>query len=521
MKEFIRSLRKTPIVVFLILSGVLNYIFGTLMAKINIVFADITSLEKTEFLHRSITLIGLWVIIRVLNQLIGKINKHKMLDANYMKWITKLTRSKLSSISSISTGTINNAIHAIAACDKGMTECIMNILPNIIPFIILCQKEWQSSGWKPVVINVSCMVIFAIYGWKASTMKVYKRQAKARSDISTVTVDCIKNSQTIKYFNKEDWSINRQETKQRETFPDQLALSGIFLNCIFCTLMWLPTIAAIMFCWHDISTVLYVIMMSYVIDNIAGCISGYMETRTEKINQLEILGKLEPDDNTSKEEIDISMVIRDIEFSYDPENKDAVKFKIPFLYFVKGRRYCITGKSGFGKSTLAKLITSTMAPQKGIIPNINSVYMFAESEMFNISIFENITLGEDADKKEILDMLEQFEVNVDLDIFKDSVGENGCRLSTGQKQRINLCRTLFYARRHPSSLIVMDEVTAALDIKTSIKCLKYLHSEFERLETTLIYISNKTDYKEIDGFITNDVYVHRNGNTVTYDLTEE
>ena len=521
MREFIRSLRKTPIAVFLILSGVLNYIFGTLMAKINIVFSDITSLDKSEFLRKSITLIAIWVVIRMLNQLIGKVNKHKMLDSNYMKWITRLTNSKLSSISSISTGTINNAIHTIAACDKGMTECIMNLLPNVIPFFILCQKEWQASGWKPVAINVTCMAAFALYGWKASTMKVYKRQAKARSDISTVTVDCIKNSQTVKYFNKEDWSINRQETKQRETFPDQLALPGIFLNCIFCSIMWLPTIAAVAFCWNDISTVLYVIMMSYVIDNISGCISGYMETRTEKVNQLEILGKLEPDNESDKQEIDISMVIRGVEFSYDPENKDAVKFKIPFLYFVKGRRYCITGKSGFGKSTLAKLITNTVEPTKGSIPSIKSVYMFAESEMFNIPIFDNIVLGEEADKKEILDMLKQFEVDVDLDVFKDAVGENGCKLSTGQKQRINLCRTLFYARRHPSSLIVMDEVTAALDIKTSIKCLQYLYDEFVRLGITLIYISNKTDYKEIKGFITNDVYVHRNGNIVTYDLTEE
>ena len=519
MKEFIRKLRSTPIWIFLILSGVLNYVLGTYMAKINVVFADITTLEKEEFLKKSAVLIGIWSLIRIFNQLVGKINKHKMLDSNYMKWITKLTRSKLSSISTVSTGAISNAVHTIAACDKGMTECVMCILPNVIPFVILCQKEWQSSGWKPVAINVTCMVIFALWGWKASTMKSYRNQAKARAAISTVTIDCIKNSQTVKYFNKEDWSISRQENKQKETFPEQLALGGMFLNAIVYTIMWCPTIAAIAFCWKDTSTVLYVIMMSYVIDNIAGCISGFMEARTEKINQLEILGKLEPDDNTSKEEIDISMVIRDVEFSYDP-NKDAVKFEIPFLYFVKGHRYCVTGKSGFGKSTLAKLVTNTITPQKGTIPNVNSVYMFAESEMFNIPIFENITLGDDADKKEILDMLKEFEVSVDLDIFKDPVGENGCKLSTGQKQRINLCRTLFYARRHPSSLIVMDEVTAALDIKTSIKCLEYLYSEFVRLGTTLIYISNKTDYLEIEGFITDNIYVHRDGNIVSYSWTE-
>lgn len=519
MKEFIRSLRKVPTAVLLILSGIVNYVFGTLMAKINLIFADITTLDKATFLKQSGILIGLWACVKLLNQLVGKVSKHKMLDASYMKWIEKLTRSKLSSISSISTGTINNAIHTISQCNKAMVDCVLSILPNIIPFIILCKKEWEIAGWKPVAVNLVCMAVFAVYGWKASNMKVYKRQAKARSDISTVTIDCIKNSQTVKYFNKEDWSIGRQESKQKETFPDQMALSGIALNCIFCTMMWMPTIAAIIFCWSDVSTVLYVIMMSYVIDNISGCISGFMETRTEKINQLEILGKLEPDVEV-KDEIEVSLELRDVEFSYDPDNEDAVKFKVQHLYFVKGHRYCITGKSGFGKSTLAKLVTNTMAPQKGEVPLVKSVYMFAESEMFNIPIFGNIVLGEEADKKEILDMLEEFEVSVDLDVFKDPVGENGCKLSTGQKQRINLCRTLFYARRHPSSLIVMDEVTAALDIKTSIKCLEYLYSEFVRLGTTLIYISNKTDYLEIDGFITDNVYVHRDDNIVSYSWTE-
>jgi ATP-binding cassette subfamily C protein len=141
--------------------------------------------------------------------------------------------------------------------------------------------------------------------------------------------------------------------------------------------------------------------------------------------------------------------------------------------------------------------------------------MFAESEMFNTTIAENITLGDTYDIKEINDILNAFEVEVDLDVFKDSVGEGGNSLSTGQRQRINLARTLFYARRHPGSLIVMDEVTAALDIKTSITCLEYLTSEFKRLGVTLIYISNKTDYQEVD-LITDNIYVSRSNKVVTY-----
>lgn len=510
--------RNIPIAVFVILSTIFNYLLGQNIAKTNELYSDISSYNKLEFFNALIQLMVLWIILRTFNQVVGKINKHWLLDYNYLKWITKLTNSKLSSISSISTGTANNAINTIAMCNKGIVDCVMSIIPNIIPFIMLCHKEWQVAGWIPTAINIGCIGLFVLYSWKAMNFLTYKRQAKARSEISTVTIDCIKNSQTVKYFNKEDWSIKRQDDMQAKTFGAQLGIPAMVLNVIFYSIMWLPSIAAVWLCWEDMPTVLYVIMMSYVIDNIGGYISCIMESMTEKKNQLEILGKLEADDK-NRLPIDKSIVIKNACFTYDKDNTKASTFIIKDLEIKRGHRYCVTGKSGFGKSTLAKLITGTYAPTEGSIPLVESVYMFAESEMFNMSIADNITLGEAYDEKEILDMLNTFEVSTSLDVFKDSVGENGNKLSTGQKQRINLCRTLFYARRHPSSLIVMDEVTAALDIKTSLTCLRYLTEEFKRLGITLVYISNKTDYLETD-LITDNIYVHRDGNVVTYDTTE-
>lgn len=514
VEKVIGACRKVPVAVFIILSAIFNYLLGNNIAKTNELYSNIGSYGRLEFFKALIQLVIIWLVVRTFNQVIGKIEKHWLLDANYMKWIKKLTYSKLSSISTVSTGAANNAINTIAGCDKGMVDCVMMLIPNVIPFIMLCKKEWDTAGWIPTAVNVGCIAAYVLYSLKAAKFESYKRAAKARAAISTVTVDCIKNSQTVKYFNKEDWSVKRQDNKQAEIFGASLAIPANILNTLFYAVMWLPTFTAVWLCWEDTATTLYVIMMSYVIDNIGGYIGCFFDNYTEKKNQLEVLGKLEKDD-TKKNSIVDKIDISNVEFSYDPENDQAVKFKIDSLIIKKGHRYCVTGKSGFGKSTLAKLITGTYPPTKGTVPSIESVYMFAESEMFNISIFENITLGEDADRKEIEGMLKAFEVSVDLDVYTDSVGENGNKLSTGQKQRINLCRTLFYARRHPGSLIVMDEVTAALDIKTSLTCLEYLTSEFKRLGITLVYISNKTDYLETD-LITDDIYVRRDGNVVTY-----
>ena len=519
-KRTVTGFRQVPIAVFIILSTVCNYVFGQTNAKINELYSNITYYkDRDEFIIILLKLIAWWLIIQLLTQLIGKIYKHRILNINYMKWITKLTNSKLSSISSISTGKASSAINEIAKCDKGIVDNIANIIPNLVPFVILCKKEYDEAGILPVCINVIVIISFIIFNIFMAKSKSYQKAEEARAEISSVTIDCIKNSQTVKYFGKEIWSINRQEKAQNDTYYDQLALGANTIVSVFNTVMWIPTAAAAYLCWQNINTVLYVVMMSYVIDNIGACIGTAMQFYTIKINNLKILGRLEPDDSV-KVPIDKSLIIKNTEFCYDSKKKDAVIFKIDELEIKRAHRYCVTGRSGFGKSTLAKLITGTNAPTKGYIPVVDSVYMFAESELFNCSVAENITLGEEYDKKEILDMLKKFSVSVDLDIWKENVGENGNKLSTGQKQRINLCRTLFYARRHPGSLIVMDEVTAALDIKTSLECLLYLTEEFKRLEVTLLYISNKTDYLETE-LITDNIYVNRTGNVVTYDSEDK
>lgn len=142
--------------------------------------------------------------------------------------------------------------------------------------------------------------------------------------------------------------------------------------------------------------------------------------------------------------------------------------------------------------------------------------MFAESEMFNDTIMENISLGDTSvTVSEVEDILGHLEVVVDLDIEYDPVSEKGESLSTGQRQRINLARVIVYARRHPEVLVALDEVTSALDEVTSINCINYLSKEFERLGTTLLYVSNKSDYKNTN-LITDSIYVERHGDIVTY-----
>ncbi len=515
IKNIIEKMVVIPLPIFLVVVAILNYELGSLMAEINGTYSQVAEISKDEFFTKLISTIALWTVLCIFNAIITKISNMKMLNRNYMKWIEKLTYSKVSSITSVGTGGISNAIHTVSQCDKAMVNTVINTLPYIMPFIIINKSEYTEAGILPIIVNIVYIILMVLCNLFVANLKSNKIAAKAGARLRSCTTDCIYNSKTVKYFNKEDWSIGKQDKLQRETFFDILNLKkGILVSSIFKTLIWIPSLVNVYLCWNNKTVVLFILMSDYALSCISGSIMDFLDVYGDKKANLQIIGKLEKD-NTDKKPLE-KLSVKDVVFKYSEDSK--VEFRINDITIEKGKRYCITGKSGFGKSTFIKLLTRTVEPDpaSGQIDAVDTIYMFAESEMFNDTIIENISLGDNTvTKDEVEDILEHLEVVLDLDIENDPIGEKGELLSTGQRQRINLARVIVYARRHPGVLVALDEVTSALDEATSVTCINYLTEEFERLGTTLLYVSNKSDYKETN-LITDNIYVVREGNTVTY-----
>lgn len=514
-RKILERLVVIPLPIFLIVVALLNYKLGSLMSTINETYSRVSEMEKTEFFSSLFQSISLWIVIGIINNLVAKISNIKMLNRNYMKWIKKLTYSKVSSITSIGTGGISNCVHTLANCNKTMINTVIEVLPYIVPFITIIRSEFKEAGITPVVVTIVYIIAMVTFNFITVLLKSNKIAAAAGAKLRSCTTDCIYNSKTIKYFGKEEWSINKQLTMQKQTFIDMVNPSkNLFISGIFRTIYWIPSLINVYLCWNNKAVVLFILMSDYSLNQISDCIMEFLNAYAEKKANMDIIGNLK-NDTLEKKPLE-KLEIHDVSFKYSEDSK--VEFRIDDITIEKGKRYCITGKSGFGKSTFIKLLTRTVepGPASGQIDAIDTIYMFAESEMFNTNILENISLGDTTvTKTEVEDILRHLEVVLDLDIESDPVGEKGELLSTGQRQRINLARVIVYARRHPGVLVALDEVTSALDEVTSINCINYLTEEFERLGTTLLYVSNKSDYKETN-LITDNIYVMRNGNIVTY-----
>jgi ABC-type bacteriocin/lantibiotic exporter with double-glycine peptidase domain len=198
------------------------------------------------------------------------------------------------------------------------------------------------------------------------------------------------------------------------------------------------------------------------------------------------------------------------------KGKKNYLFKNINLIIKKGFTYFIQGNSGFGKTTLIDLITGLLKLNKGTLKIDNQVlsekniyswqkkisYVSQESTITDNSIIENVALGEE-DKKidinrvyhvckisEIYDDIIKFEDN-----FSTKLGEQGKKISGGQRQRIAIARALYT----DSDIIILDEATNALDIKTEDKIFKNIKKFY--LDKTIIIVSHRLSNKKYADFV--------------------
>lgn len=158
-----------------------------------------------------------------------------------------------------------------------------------------------------------------------------------------------------------------------------------------------------------------------------------------------------------------------------------------------GDKIGIIGETGSGKTTLLNIIATLIKPTSGKIIINNSNQLNPQKEIRNNigyvpqsvylsddTILSNITLSKDVSKveeEEIFKIIKPLNLsfinNKPIDVFTQ-ISEKGSNLSGGQIQRIGIARALF---RKPG-ILILDEATNALDIKTETKILDHLFREF-------------------------------------------
>ena len=156
----------------------------------------------------------------------------------------------------------------------------------------------------------------------------------------------------------------------------------------------------------------------------------------------------------------------------------------------KNKKIAIVGPSGSGKSTLLGLMIRLFDLDKGEIiignenikdlrlKNLRGYFSLVSQDtvLFDGSISENIKYNSKLSTKSIEKFAELACVDEIIEKLpqglNSQIGENGVKLSGGQRQRIAIARALAQQK----SIILLDEPTSNLDLRTESKLFDNLHS---------------------------------------------
>ena len=168
---------------------------------------------------------------------------------------------------------------------------------------------------------------------------------------------------------------------------------------------------------------------------------------------------------------------RDVAYEYE---EDHVGLETFTGVLKRGCSYMLVGESGSGKTTISNVLMQLLTPTKGQVTvdgydlqTLDSqwyheqiAYLSQTPYIMSGTLRENLQFGLEASDETLWKVLQQVQLAdfvSALPLGLDTViGEGGYGLSGGQRQRLALGRTLL----RPAQILILDEVTAHLDVET-------------------------------------------------------
>jgi len=252
-------------------------------------------------------------------------------------------------------------------------------------------------------------------------------------------------------------------------------------------------------------------MMNNAYQNLQGLVTSFTRSAAgaEKIFSL---WDSQPDINPN-EGSDVSwdaqghLELKNVTFYYQmrPDNIVLNKFN---LNIPAGKTIALVGRSGGGKSTIINLLLRFYDAREGVVSIDGRAYeslkvrqlrrlfgvVTQETELFALSIEENIAYGLDPDEYTMEDVIDAakkafaYEFITEMkDGFKTRIGERGNRLSGGQRQRIAIARVFL---RKPK-IILLDEATSALDENSQEAVQQALSNLIAESNATVVLVAHR------------------------------
>lgn len=205
--------------------------------------------------------------------------------------------------------------------------------------------------------------------------------------------------------------------------------------------------------------------------------------RAEMLTKVKNYKRVKMDIKPRRQGAKIPLEIENLYFKY-PDSKYL--YRNLSVKINGGERFLVIGENGVGKSTLLKLITGSLTPERGRIrfnDKTDIAYYAQELEDLDLdkTIFENVDCQEYSEWQ-LRSILSNFL------FYEDDINKKVRVLSPGEKARVALCKVLL----QKANLLILDEPTNHLDPETQ----KIIGGNFALFEGTIIVVSHNPSFVE-------------------------
>jgi len=433
---------------------------------------------------------------------------------------------------------ISNITNDVSMITNLVSTAILNLFKDSLTLIgllgVMFYQNWKLSLIAIIMIPLASMAARTL-GKRIS--KVTNQQMSKAGNLSKYLFEVFKNHQLIKIFQKEDYEIYRadnflesfKETAKKlntifvRASPIMEFLTGIMIACLI-------FFAAILVSQNELEvsnffSFLAAMMLAYQPVRSLATLNIAIQQGLAGAKRVLPIIDYEPEIKNSKNAPDLKynngkITFENVSFNY---NNNEQVLKSINLNFEGKKMTALVGHSGAGKSTIMNLIPRFYNIKSGDIKiDDQSIYertvkslregisfVSQDTTLFDDTIRNNIAYAKlDATNEEIEYAAKNSFASEFIEKLPDKyntiIGENGTRLSGGEKQRLSIARAML----KKSPIILLDEATSSLDADTESKIQEAINL-LTRGRTTIVIAHRLSTILNSD-----NIYVIDNGEIV-------
>ena len=431
--------------------------------------------------------------------------------------IRSLIKADTQSIDKKHTGKfISNLTYDVQHITNLLSTAVLSLFKDSLTLIGLLVVMFLQN-WKLALISL-IMIPLASIASKSLGKRMHKVATEAQEKSGFLTaylVELFKNHKITKIFQKENFETQRADGHLDQLMQKNKKITTVLIRMSPIMEVLTGIMIAILIYYSGTLIANNEIKVNNFFSFLAAMMLAYQPVRALStlnmvVNQgLSAANRILPivdtknliKDKNDAKDINVSegsIKFSNVSFKYEANEKNVLN-NIN-LSFEGGKMTALVGHSGSGKSTILNLIPRFYQPVSGdILIDNQSIFdtkilslreqislVSQETTLFDDTIKNNIKYAnedatdEEIEKVAILSNSDDF-IQKLPNKYETLIGENGVRLSGGEKQRISIARAMI----KKSSIILLDEATSSLDSETENKIQEALQT-LTKDKTTIV-----------------------------------